>query len=84
MIGHLASCSKITRSIGRLAESLDDCSESHSISPSVVDTLEAKSFPSFSREERTTLDLAFARAVHKTGTEFSLFDHPAYRLFLSC
>lgn len=27
MTKHLASCSKITRSIGRLAESLNDCSE---------------------------------------------------------
>ncbi|KAE8956558.1 hypothetical protein PR001_g31693, partial [Phytophthora rubi] len=69
------------RSIGRLADSLDDCSETHAINPFLVDQLKAKSHPSYSRDERATLDQAFARAVHRTGTEFSLFDHPAYRTF---
>lgn len=51
------------------------------IDSSIVDQLKAKSFPHYTRPERAALDQAFARAVHRTGTEFSLFDHPEYRKF---
>ncbi|KAG6945364.1 hypothetical protein JG688_00016584, partial [Phytophthora aleatoria] len=50
------------------------------ISPSIVERLKAKKYPSISPAERQVMDAAFDSAVHRSGTS-SLLGMPEHILF---
>ncbi|KAG2804194.1 hypothetical protein PC113_g19140, partial [Phytophthora cactorum] len=69
--------------IGRItAQETLECHSDDStwISPSIVERLKAKKYPSISRAERQVMDEAFASAVHRSGIS-NLQGMPEHILF---
>ncbi|KAG2770830.1 hypothetical protein JG687_00012960 [Phytophthora cactorum] len=83
MNNHLGFCPRLVTVIGRItAQETLECHSDDStwISPSIVERLKAKKYPSISRAERQVMDEAFASAVHRSGIS-NLQGMPEHILF---